>query len=193
MTQTLKNQNIETQDVDEYYVKFFKTQEKLRPDVLEYLFQNITFITNREKLRALSVSEYDNVIKATGIPKVLVHKYISRFLVDLLKFKRLLSKCPQILNSRQNDRGLGIFLNRIYRIAPVFNYRRARENARRLKKKLDHLCFWPQLMTQAATVIYITDKLDKNKKDKIIQSNLRVLCCCSAYAFHRTRNKLGFK
>ena len=36
-----------------------------------------------------------------------------------------------------------------------------------------------------------TDLLDKNKPQKIIQSNLRALCCCSAYAFHRTRNKIG--
>jgi hypothetical protein len=49
-------------------------------------------------------------------------------------------------------------------------------------------------MTQVAIVIFITDLLDTTANrilKKIIQTNLRALCCCSAYAFHRTRNKIG--
>ena len=62
-----------------------------------------------------------------------------------------------------------------------------------LEKKLTDMCFWPQFMTQLAIVIYVTDLNDSHFKKKIKQTNLRALSGCSAYAFHRTRNKLGLK
>jgi len=46
-------------------------------------------------------------------------------------------------------------------------------------------------MTQIAVTIFIRDILDKGKTQKIIQANIRTLCSCSAYTFHRTRNKVG--
>ncbi|KKL46730.1 hypothetical protein LCGC14_2342630 [marine sediment metagenome] len=62
-------------------------------------------------------------------------------------------------------------MHKFYRLAPVFDYNRARENSRILKLKLDALCFWPHMTTQVAVVIYITDKLDLSQKDKILQTN----------------------
>ncbi len=81
-------------------------------------------------------------------------------------------------------------LHTIHRIAPVFSYRRARVNLEALHKLLKLASFWPQLTTQVALVIYITDEKSKIKP-KILQKNIRVLCNCSAYAFHRARNKLN--
>ena len=81
-------------------------------------------------------------------------------------------------------------LHTIHRIAPVFGYKRARVNLESLHKLLKLTSFWPQLTTQVALVIYITDEKSKNKL-KILQKNIRVLCNCSAYAFHRARNKLN--
>ncbi|MFX1393520.1 MAG: hypothetical protein ACFFAH_08090 [Promethearchaeota archaeon] len=80
-------------------------------------------------------------------------------------------------------------LHKHYRIAPVFDYNRARANLKTLHKLCSIEAFWPQIPTQIATVIYITDYKSKND-EKLFQKNLRALCGCSAYAFHRTRNML---
>lgn len=189
MTQTLKEQDFKVDDVSEYYKKFYKAQNQIRLLVLNYLFRNISFLTRREKIRAITISEYQTISRDLEVPQILVHKFISRFLIDLLHFKKLLHVHPEILHAKTQT--LGILLWKLHRIAPVFDYRRAKENAERLQKKLENLCFWPQVMTQLAIIVFITDFLDETQPQKIVQLNLRAFCCCSAYAFHRTRNKIG--
>ena len=81
-------------------------------------------------------------------------------------------------------------LHTVHRIAPVFGYRRARVNLKSLHKLFKLKSFWPKLTTQVALVIYITDEKSKSQP-KILQKNIRTLCNCSAYAFHRARNKLN--
>lgn len=191
MAQTIKKKYIDVRDSSDYYNKFYKSQNGLKPIVLNYLFRNIAFVTNQEKIRALVTTDYEAITKNTNIPIKLIHKFISSFLIDLLRFKKFIRKNPQILNSKKKNRKVRIYLHKFFRIAPVFDYKRARENARILKLKLDKLFFWPQIMTQIAIIIFITDLLDKNNSQKIIQTNIRALCDCSAYAFHRTRNKIG--
>ncbi|MFX0002942.1 MAG: hypothetical protein ACFE9C_05760 [Candidatus Hodarchaeota archaeon] len=194
MTQTLKKPNSKVQDTDEYYTKYFKDAEAYRPVILDYLFRHICFVTHGEKVRVITNSEYNLISKETQIPKVLVQKFISRFLDDLIGIRKFLKENQRLLCSRHQDRKVRIYLHKLYRLAPVFDYKRARENAHRLELKLDQLFFRPQIMTQLAIVIFITDLLDSHpsrRVDKIVQSNLRVLCSCSAYAFHRTRNKIG--
>ena len=191
MTQTLKKQNFESGDLVSYYNKYYKAQNTLRPIVLNYLFRDITFLTKRERIRALTTSEYREISKAIDIPEILIHKFISEFLIGLLRLKKFLRYNPSILHSKTHNQTVSIFLFRIHRLAPIFDYRRAKENAKRLHTKLNTLFFWPQVMTQIAVVIFITDLLDKFEAQRIIQTNLRALCSCSAYAFHRTRNKIG--
>ena len=190
MTQTLKKQNTEIYSGFEYYTKFYKSQNGFKSIILDFIFRNIS-LTKNERIHVLTKTDYDLVNSKLDIPTVLIHKYCSRFLVNLVQIKKFLNKYPYVLKSRNQERKVLIYLRKIYRLAPVFDYKRAKENTRRLRKKLDYLCFWPQVMTQVAVVIYITDLLDKKKPQKIIQSNLRALCCCSAYAFHRTRNRIG--
>jgi len=70
-----------------------------------------------------------------------VHKFISKFLVDLQLFKNFLIDNPEILKSKDHDRKIRVYLHKFHRLAPIFDYRRARENARILKLKLDQLFF----------------------------------------------------
>ncbi|UCC19017.1 MAG: hypothetical protein JSV62_13055 [Promethearchaeota archaeon] len=189
MTETLKKQELIVGDINDYYKRFYKAQYQVRLNVLNYLFRNITFLTNREKIRAITIPEYQSISKTLEVPQILVHKFISRFLVELINFKRLLNHHPEILHSHSYT--IYILLRKLHRMAPIFNFKRAKENVKRLHQKLATLYFWPQVMTQLAIVIFVTDLLDKSKPSKFIQSNLRALCCCSAYAFHRTRNKIG--
>jgi hypothetical protein len=83
-----------------------------------------------------------------------------------------------------------IYLHKAHKMFPVFNYNRAKVNLKALHKFFALEGFWPKISTQIAIVIYITDILDTSSSfsGRLIQKNLRVLCDCSAYAFHRTRN-----
>ncbi|MFW9819181.1 MAG: hypothetical protein ACFFE5_06185 [Candidatus Thorarchaeota archaeon] len=194
MSRTLKKQIIKTHDINEYYVKFFKNSHAPRPVVLDYLFRNITFASKYEKVRALTDSEYNQITEATNVPNIIVHRIISSFLVNLVRIKKFFRTNAKLFCSRHQPRKVRIYLHKLHRLAPVFDYKRARENAKRLEIKLNKLCFRPQIMTQVAVIVFITDLLDNQPfraHYKIIQSNLRVFCNCSAYAFHRTRNKLG--
>ena len=191
MVQTLEKQTLEVDNVEEYYNTYYVSQHRFKPIILNYLFRNFSFATNKGNVRVMTISEYDKISEVLNIPKPLVDKFISRFLVNLQLFKNFLVDNPEILKSKNQERKVRIYLHKLHRLAPIFDYKRARENAQILRKKLDHLFFWPQVMTQIATIIFITDILNKDTTPKIIQANLRTLCSCSAYAFHRTRNKVG--
>jgi len=194
MTQTLKKQDINIDSGSDYYNKFYKSPNEVRETILNYLFRNISFSTKRDKVRAITLDENKLVSDDTGIPEILVHKFLSQFLLDSIKFRKFLYKNPRVLSSKNQLSIISILLRRFFRLAPVFDLKRAKENAKILQDKLGRLCFWPQIMTQVAIIIFVTDLLDdtlSRKYLKIIQSNLRVLCSCSAYAFHRTRNKIG--
>lgn len=191
MTQIFKKQYNNVRDISEYYNEFYKSQNGLKQIILNYIFRNIVFVTNQSKIKVLTISDYENITENTNIPIPLVHKFVSRFLMDLIRFKRFIQKNPQILHSKKQNQKVRIYLHKFNRIAPIFDYKRARENSRILKLKLNKLLFCPQIMTQIAIIIFITDLNDKNHSQKIIQTNIRALCGCSAYAFHRTRNKIG--
>ena len=191
MVQSIKKQTFKIKNVEEYYSTFYVSQHRFKLIILNYLFRNFSFATRKENVRVITISEYDKISEALNVPKSLVHKFISRFLVDLQLFKNFVVDNPEVLKSKNQERKVRIYLHKLHRLAPIFDYKRARENAQILKKKLDHLFFWPQVMTKIATIIFITDILDKDNTPKIIQANLRTLCSCSAYAFHRTRNKVG--
>ncbi|MFX0040174.1 MAG: hypothetical protein ACFFCY_05105 [Promethearchaeota archaeon] len=191
MTQTLKKEIYEAENIDDYYNKYYKSQNKLKPIILNYLFRNISFVTTREKVRAITFLEYKEISEGLNIPIKLIHKIISEYLIKLLNFKKFLNKNPNLLHFKEQKPITNLFLHKYYHLAPVFDYKRAKKNLKILQLKLAKLFFWPQLMTQIAIIIFVTDLFDKKKSQKIIQSNLRALCNCSAYAFHRTRNKLG--
>ncbi|MHA2131587.1 MAG: hypothetical protein ACW99L_16600 [Promethearchaeota archaeon] len=167
-----------------------KSRKKVRTQVLDCLFREFTFVTPTYKIRALSNKEFYLIASRTGFPITIVKSIINKFLVWLVYFRKFLKNYKLTFDYNKHLKKLRIQLFKIHRIAPVFDYKRAKVNARILKSKLDTLCFWPQFMTQIAIIIYVTDLNDKNSEKKIVQNNLRVLCDCSAYAFHRTRNRL---
>ena len=167
---------------------------KLKIRLLNCLFRYISFIDGNENLRKVSDIECKVLSSRTKIPVYKVRKILDKFLDDLTHFKEFLRSGLLTYSISDQARKVRIYLHKVYRLAPVFDYRRARENARRLKSKLDQIFFWPQVMTQVAVVIFITDYLNKKWNDnKLLQTNLRALCDCSAYAFHRTRNKIGLQ
>ena len=89
-------------------------------------------------------------------------------------------------------RKVRVYLHKAHKIAPVFDYQRAKKNLELLHVLLGRKFFWPHVPTQLALVIFVTDRKDPNLTNNnfIMQKNLRALCSCSAYAFHMARNKL---
>ncbi|MFX1314422.1 MAG: hypothetical protein ACFE9T_01030 [Promethearchaeota archaeon] len=164
----------------------------LKSRVLNCVFRYISFTDGKENLRKISNIECKVLSSKTKIPIYKVRNILNKFLDDLTHFKEFLRSGLLTYSISDQARKVKIYLHKVHRLAPIFDYKRGRENARRLKLKLDQLFFWPQVMTQVAVVIFITDFLDKRWNDnKILQTNLRTLCDCSAYAFHRTRNRIG--
>ncbi len=86
-----------------------------------------------------------------------------------------------------------IYLRKLHRIAPIFDIERAKHNLYNLQKFTLKTNFFARLTTLLTTAIFITDQLDCRSINKvpIIQKRLRLLCNCSAYAFHQFRKRLN--
>lgn len=170
-----------------------KSQHEVEKIVLNYLFREICFVSHPQKIRALTSREYKDLADNTKLPVDLIHSVISKFLVNLVYFRKFLRSYSFTYGYTRSLRKLQIYLHKLHRFAPIFDYPRAKENARILKNNLDRKCFLPHFTTQLAVVLFVTDLNDNEREKRIIQTNLRIFCNCSAYAFHRTRNKLGLK
>ena len=171
----------------------FEIRREVRNAVLNCLFRNYSFFTPLQEIRELPVIELRGIAGITKIPNKVVASVVSKFLTELKYIHEFFKTNSVSYTPFSHLRKMGIYLHKFNRIAPVFDFHRAKQNTQILEKKLSYICFWPQFMTQIAIVIYVTDLNDPHFEKKIKQTNLRALCGCSAYAFHRTRNKLGLK
>lgn len=194
MIETLEKEVVKPSKILKSVKRELIIDRELKIRLLNCLFRYISFIDGNENLRTISDIECKVLSSKTKIPVYKVRRMLDQFLDDLKHFKEFLRSGLLSYSISDQARKVRIYLHKVYRLAPVFDYKRARENTRRLKLKFDQLLFWPQVMTQVAVIIFITDYLDKKWSDnKLLQTNLRVLCDCSAYAFHRTRNKIGLQ
>ncbi len=196
MTQSLEAQEYDLRQKSEKNDTCLKVHKQQKLNILNYLFRHIPFTTRREEIRAIPKILYREMSSKLEIDTDTIHRIVGRFLVDLIRIKKgintkALNESGYVLYSKNKSTLIRSYLHKFYRLAPVFDFNRARENSRILQLKLDRLSFWPKVTTQLAVIIYVTDKLDHTQKDKILQTNLRPFCNVSAYAFHRTRNKLG--
>lgn len=191
MTQTLKKYEYRPELRFKSRTRYFKNRQHNKKLILDFLYRNVSFLTEKEKIRAISNKKYMKISKVLNVSVDLIHRFISRFLVDLIRIKQYLNDVENRLLSKNQAFYIRTQLHHLYRLAPVFDYKRAKENAKILEIRLEALFFWPRMTTQVAIIIFITDFLDPLHKNKIIQSNLRSFCNCSVYAFHRTRNKIG--
>ncbi len=173
----------------------FKYLKSFFKPVINTLLRNFSICNSKNRIvGTLDKSEYIELSKMISAPSFIVKGIVEKFLKNLIYFEKFLrsGKFKSRHSSEERYRYIRIYLHKIYRIAPVFDYTRAKQNLKILHEHLDSRQFWPQFTTQIAVVIYVTDKIEKdnNYSKNLMQKNLRVLCSCSAYAFHRTRNFL---
>ena len=167
------------------------SHKELKARILSCLCREVCFVSYYNEVQAVSVVDMKHLATRVHLPYSLVRPIITRFLVNLVYFRRFLRSYKFTYDYTKSLRRLIIYIHKLHRLAPIFDFPRARENARILKHNMANRCFLPQFTTQLAIVLYVTDINDKSEVLAINQTNLRVLCDCSAYAFHRTRNKIG--
>ena len=190
MTQALKNQEYKFQGF-ERNIRRRRVLDKYNKIILNYLFRNVAFVGKRDKIRTIPNIIQKQMSSKLKIGIKTINIFIDKFLNTLVRMNQFVEENGHFAYSKNPNIIVQTYLHKLYRLAPVFDYKRARVNAKILRKKLDAHCFWPKASTQVAVVIYITDKLDTSQENKLLQTNLRSFCNCSAYAFHRTRNKIG--
>jgi len=133
----------------------------------------------------------DSACQKLGGSLNLLSKDICRVLGRLLRNVASIRQCVFKWDPHKEKLldNINFFLIRVHFVVPVFDYNRALKNLEILHNNLSKINFWPQICTQIALTVYITDKNGTND-DKLLQKNIREFCNCSAYAFHRSRNKL---
>ena len=166
-----------------------------RKEILEHFFRCESLVDNNGKVIKLSYFLVENIAQETHTSDDLVLKVMEAFLKRVAYFKQFLESglIAWAPRKQQLYRKVRVYLHKAYKIAPIFDYNRAKKNLELLHVLLGRNFFWPHVPTQLALVIFVTDRNDPDlaKDNYILQKNLRALCACSAYSFHMARNKLG--
>ena len=162
--------------------------------VLDHFFRCESLTNGDNSVIELSHFLVKNIAKQTHVPEILVLDIMSKFLKEVKAFSELLRSgyIAWTPERKRLYRKVRVYLHKAHKIAPVFDYNRARKNLELLHILLGRNFYWPHVPTQLALVIFVTDRNDPNlaNNNYILQKNLRTLCSCSAYAFHMARNKL---
>ena len=167
----------------------------VKKGILDYFFRCESLLDNNGEVVRLSYFLVENIAKETQTSDSLVLEVMGQFLKRVVYFKQFLESglIAWAPGKQQLYRKVRVYLHKAYKIAPIFDYNRAKKNLEFLHVLLGRKFFWPHVPTQLALVIFVTDRNDANltNNNYILQKNLRALCSCSAYSFHMARNKLG--
>ncbi|MFX0075082.1 MAG: hypothetical protein ACFE96_06550 [Candidatus Hermodarchaeota archaeon] len=166
-----------------------------KEEIINFFFRFESLVDDNNKIRTPESLNLERITKKTSMSKSLVLYVLNIFFRELNEFHNFLNtRYENWLPGKNHIYGkLIVYLEKLYDMAPIFNYQRAKKNIDVLHYLLSNCYYWPHITTQLALLIFVTDRNDTNVKDKayILQKNLRMLCACSAYAFHSARNKLN--
>ena len=168
--------------------------------IVNYLMRNVNLVEDTKHNRLihdLPSSSFKSISGHLDQPLTVVQCVSEQFLKQVLDFIKFLKIC-QIKWTHTPSKlfvKTRIYLHKLHKIVPVFDYNRAKVNLKNLHKFFEKEGFWPKISTQLAIIVYITDLLDTSGifESRLMQKNIRVVCNCSAYVFHRTRNKMKIR
>ena len=167
----------------------------VRKRILDYFFRSESLLNNNREIVKLNYFLVENIAKETQTSNELVLEVMEQFLERVAYFKQFFKSglISSVSGKQRLYRKVRVYLHKIHKLAPVFDYGRAKKNLELLHILLSRRFFWPHVTTQLALVIFVTDRNDSSLAvdNYMLQKNLRALCSCSAYAFHMARNKLG--
>ncbi|MFW9951872.1 MAG: hypothetical protein ACFFKA_17280 [Candidatus Thorarchaeota archaeon] len=163
--------------------------------ILNYFFRHESLIDDNNNVRTDYSLNLDKIAEKTNTSRNVVLYIFNSFLREMKDFHAYLTTRFEnwAPGRRHIYEKLSIYLKKLYITAPIFNYQRAKKNIDVLHYLLSNSFYWPHITTQLALLVFVTDRNDPNIKEKayILQKNLRMLCTCSAYAFHCARNRLN--
>lgn len=153
------------------------------------------FIQDSDRLLLRIEGMAQDELRPHDITLATVQDIVNPFIRKCRYFREFISisKIAWPHDKKGQFRKVRVYLHKVHKLAPVFDYKRARENIKRLHVRLLMNNLNISISTRLAVLIYITDHLDEQKpfSKPLVQKNLRYICGCSAYAFHRARNNLG--
>jgi len=166
---------------------------KIRQKVLKTLFRGHPITKDGDEtvlLDMLSDDTYRQISEESNIQEFLVRDIIEKFFAQFYYFRKFWKRSHIHWRYKQNRiySKVRIYLHKVYKLAPVFDYPRAKTNLKILQQFFQIASFWPRISTQLAMVIYLTDLNDPLSTKNLLMQNIRVLMDCSAYAFYRTKN-----
>ncbi len=169
--------------------------KKIKQSILDYTLRkySITYVNyETEIVPCLSERQYELISTNTVAHYNITKNIIEKFLRDLKSFQMFLKRCKIKWDLKKNNiyTKVKIYLHKLHRLAPVFDYKRARKNLKILHKFFNTTHLWPQISTQLAILVFITDLKDSFNSRKLMNTNIRAITNCSAYAFYRTKNIL---
>ncbi len=187
-------------DISHRVVSSLKEENKIesysffKKEVLNHLFRYFCFVGQQKKIIGITKKDLNELVRYTNLSTQIAIPIIDNFFIQARNLRLFFALKPITWEYEKVRlvKKVRIYLHKLYRIAPVFSYPRAKLNLEILHHLLEKRNHWPHITTQLALVIFITDRNDKlNSEGRyIIQKNLRAFCDCSAYAFHRARNIL---
>ena len=184
---TLTKQFVEKNDATELGLN--------RETIINFFFRYESLVDDSNIIRAPDSLNLEKIARGTDSSKSVVLYIINSFFRDMKNFHEFLTTRFEDWTPGQKHiyEKLKIYLKRLYATAPIFDYKRAKKNIDILHYLLSKKYYWPHITTQLALLIFVTDRNDVNvqKQAYILQKNLRMLCTCSAYAFHSARNRLN--
>lgn len=169
--------------------------KEVKEVVLNYMFRYESLVDKKDQLIEVNPILSGRIERETIASRLQVIRICDRLLYQVkgLAFTLRSNMVKWVHTKTRQYRKVRIYLHKVHRIAPIFDYTRALHNLKVLHALFSRHCCYPTISTQLALLIFVTDRNDPHRGDSsaIIQKNLRVLCSCSGYAFHRARNKLG--
>ncbi|TFF97298.1 MAG: hypothetical protein EU547_04680 [Promethearchaeota archaeon] len=169
--------------------------KRLRERLINKLFRIDSILEQPNALAVISAVS-QNIVKIIAqeelLSETIIETILNQYLTQINGFTDFLANCHISWKHTPNTifRKARIYLHKIHKIAPVFDYKRARFNLRSLQTFFNRLMIWPHIGTQLALTIYITDLNSTLQKSKLKPGNIRALTHCSAYAFYQNKNIL---
>ena len=153
--------------------------------ILEYFYSLHTPLK-----RSYRDSDYERVARKAKCDVETVMRIIRHFIDHLEPFRSFLEKVKieWPLEKTRHVRKLRIYLHKMHKIAPVFDYHRARVNLEILETYLRNQCIYISPLAKIGLVILKTDS--HLYKGEILIKNIRALCNLIPRTFDVARRKI---
>ncbi len=198
MSSSSKGNNQEVGSIDLVSEQLESSRKSKKGQILNYLLRSFSLL-NRVSIDDFSMTDKElaKLASSSGHGLNIVREIVEDFLRRLRYYREFLAniKIKWHHDPATLFRKVRIYLHKTHKLAPVFDYNRAKVNLKKLHAVFWRCGRWRQISTQLAIVIYLTDRRRKGDsyERNLLKDNVRAITNCSAYAFYRTKENLKIK